>query len=166
MVEMAGDDGSWVEPSVAATGWPEGFIDLYRSQWEPMVRLARLMTAGDPAAEELVQDSFLRVKSKWGAIDSPAGYLRVAVVNACHNHHRHRRVEHRPTPGGVETDVDRFELRVAIAALPVRQRSAMVLRYYEDMPETEIAVVLGCSVSAVKSLLHRGLQDLRKVIDR
>jgi RNA polymerase sigma factor (sigma-70 family) len=131
-----------------------------------MVRLARLVTAGDPAAEELVQDSFLRVKSKWDRIDNPGAYLRVAVVNACRNHFRERRVEHRPLPGGVESHDDRFEVRAAIAALPVRQRSAMVLRYYEDMPEAEIADVLGCSVPAVKSLLHRGLQDLRKVIER
>ena len=58
------------------------------------------------------------------------------------------------------------ELRDAIAALPGRQRAAIVLRYYEDLAEVDIADLLGCSVPAVKSLLHRAVQDLRKVIER
>jgi RNA polymerase sigma factor (sigma-70 family) len=58
------------------------------------------------------------------------------------------------------------EMRGAIAALPARQRAALVLRFYEDLPEGEIAELLHCSVSAVKSLLHRAVGDLRKVIER
>jgi RNA polymerase sigma-70 factor (sigma-E family) len=166
MAKMADNDGAWVEPSDAAGRWPQGFVDLYRSKWVPMVRLARLLTAADPQAEELVQDTFLRVRARWGRIDNPSAYLRAAVVNACRNHQRRRIIERRapPTPGA--THDAPFELRGAIAALPLRQRTALVLRYYEDLPEAEIAELLGCSVPAVKSLLHRAVQDLRKVIER
>lgn len=160
---MADNDGGWVESSVE---WPQGFVELYRSRWAPMVRLARLLTAGDPSAEELVQEAFLRVRARWETIEHPSSYLRVCVVNACRNHHRRQVLERRqPAPADGTVDVS-FELRGALAALPVRQRSVVVLRYYEDLPESEIAEMLGCSVSAVKSLLHRAVKDLRKVIER
>ncbi len=166
MVQMADKDGARVERSEAVASWPQGFVDMYRSRWAPMVRLARLLTAADPAAEELVQDAFLRVRTRWDLIENPTSYLRAAVVNACRNHQRRRMIERRQITAVGATDDDRFELRGALAALPVRQRSAVVLRYYEDLPEAEIAGLLGCSVSAVKSLLHRAVQDLRKVIER
>jgi RNA polymerase sigma factor (sigma-70 family) len=128
--------------------------------------LARLLTGTDPAAEELVQDAFLRVRAQWDVIENPASYLRAAVVNGCRNHERRRKIERRQIPSVGVADDDRFELRGALEALPVRQRSAVVLRYYEDLPEAEIAELLHCSVPAVKSLLHRAVQDLRKVIER
>lgn len=162
---MAERDAGWAGPSIEGA-WPQGFVDLYESRFVPMVRLARLLTAGDPAAEELVQDAFLRVRSKWNAIEHPQPYLRVAVVHACRNHQRRRGLERRQvTAAGVTAD-EHHELRGVIAALPPRQRAVLVLRYYEDLPEAEIAAMLGCSVAAVKSLLHRGLQDLRKVVER
>jgi RNA polymerase sigma factor (sigma-70 family) len=92
--------------------------------------------------------------------------LRAAVVNACRNHQRRQVIERRQRPPGEETHDEHFELRGALTALPMRQRSAVVLRYYEDLPETEIAELLDCSVTAVKSLLHRAVRDLRKVIER
>ena len=166
MRAMADKDGAWVEQSEAVGTWPQGFVDMYRSRWAPMVRLARLLTAADPAAEELVQDAFLRVRPRWDVIENPASYLRAAVVNGCRNHQRRRKIERRQIPAVGVADDDRFELRGALEALPVRQRSAVVLRYYEDLPEAEIAELLDCSVPAVKSLLHRAVQDLRKVIER
>ena len=147
--------------------WPEHFVDLYRGTYAPMVRLAHLLTAADPAAEELVQDAFLRVRSRWDRVDNPPAYVRAAVVNACRNHQRRRVLErrHRTVMNDSSQDAP-GELRDAIAALPGRQRAAVVLRYYEDLPEAEIADLLGCSVPAVKSLLHRAIQDLRRVIER
>jgi RNA polymerase sigma factor (sigma-70 family) len=131
-----------------------------------MVRLARLLTAADAASEEIVQDAFLRVRAKWGTIDTPAAYFRAAVVNGCRNHQRRRLLERRqPASEQVVADAP-DEMRAAIAALPARQRAALVLRYYEDLPEAAIAEVLHCSVAAVKSLLHRAVGDLRKVIER
>src|SRR5262245_59532836 len=163
---MSGHDGSLVDTTTADAAWPDGFIDLYASRWAAMVRLARLLTAADGASEELVQDAFLRVRTKWGTLENPSAYVRAAVVNACRNHQRRRLLERRqPQSPGITTDAP-DELRSAIARLPSRQRAALVLRYYEDLPEAEIAELLGCSVPAVKSLLHRAVNDLRKVIER
>ncbi len=131
-----------------------------------MVRLARLLTAGDPASEELVQEAFLRVRTHWDRIENPSAYARAAVVNGCRNHQRRRRLERRQPASVVVSDDAYFEMRGAIASLPARQRSAVVLRFYEDLPEAEIAELLGCSVPAVKSLLHRAVRDLRKVVQR
>ena len=146
--------------------WPNDFLELYRSRWVPMVRLAGLLTAADPAGEELVQEAFLRVRERWDRVEHPAAYLRTAVVNACRNHQRRRFIERRHRVAAVSSLDAPDELRDAIAGLAPRQRAAVVLRFYEDLPEAEIAETLGCSVSAVKSLLHRAVQDLRKVIER
>lgn len=154
LVEMADDT------------WPDGFVVLYREQWAPMVRLARLLTAPDAVAEELVQEAFLRVRGRWADVDNPVPYLRTAVVNACRNHHRRRVLERRRPVEVTPPTEEQNDLRGVIASLPDRQRAAVVLRYYEDLPETEIAIALGCSVGAVKSLLHRAMQDLRKVMER
>ncbi len=161
-----GGDDSFTRAEPAEI-WPTRFVDLYRGSYAPMVRLAHLLTAGDPAAEELVQDAFLRVQARWHRVDNPVAYLRAAVVNACRNHQRRRVLERRHRTAAVDTAEDApDELRDAITALPGRQRAAIVLRYYEDLAEVDIADLLGCSVPAVKSLLHRAVQDLRKVIER
>jgi len=163
---MAAVKGSGEPVASGAAAWPSDFVDLYHRRWVPMVRLARLLTGGDPAAEELVQDAFLRVHGAWAGVDNPTAYLRVSVVHTCSNHHRRRALEGRqPAGSGAAWDAP-DELRDAIARLPQRQRAVVVLRFYEDLPEAEIADLLGCSVSAVKSLLHRAVRDLRKVIER
>jgi RNA polymerase sigma-70 factor (sigma-E family) len=164
---MTNDGDESFAPAEPAEVWPTHFIDLYRGVYAPMVRLAHLLTAADPAAEELVQDAFLRVRARWDRVDNPSAYVRAAVVNACRNHQRRRVLERRHSTVAVDASEDApGELRDAIAALSARQRAAIVLRYYEDLPEAEIAGLLGCSVPAVKSLLHRAVQDLRKVIER
>ena len=152
-----------VEPVPPAT-----FDDVYRERYEPLVRLAFLLTAGNPAAEELVQDAFERAHQRWDRIDEPAAYLRVAVVNACTSWRRRAQLERETAPRLYVThavDSEAYELRDVIAALPPRQRAALVLRYYEDLSDAEIAHVLGCRVPAVKSLLHRALNAMRKVIE-
>ena len=155
------DAGAAPEP------WAESFVELYRRERQPMVRLAHLLTGGDPAAEELVHDAFLRIHQRWGSIDAPGAYLRTTVVNACRSHVR-RRVRRDALPLTVVRDVHDApdELTDALKALPERQRAAVVLRYYADLPEAEIAALLGCGVSAVKSLLHRAVGTLREVIQR
>jgi len=163
MADLPGDHDA---DRPAVTEWPDGFVELYRSRRAPMVRLAHLLTAGDPAAEELVQESFLRVRSRWESVDQPVPYLRTAVVNACRNHARRRELERREATAPDATQGPDVEVRMLIAHLPERQRAAVVLRYYEDLPEAEIATTLGCSVSAVKSLLHRTVRDLREVMER
>jgi RNA polymerase sigma-70 factor (sigma-E family) len=157
---------SVVPEPLAAEPWAESFVELYRAQRAPMVRLAFLLTGGDAATEELVHDAFLAVHRRWDVVDNPAGYLRTAVINACRSHHRRRAVADR-IPRRAEAAHDApDELADAIGRLPERQRTAVVLRYYADLPEIEIAAALGCGIPAVKSLLHRALQTLREVIER
>ncbi len=156
------------------------FADFYRSQHEPMLRLAYLLTQSRPVAEELVQDSFIRVQPHWPALDQPAAYLRRTVTNACYSYHRRRRLEEatfaRPLsdperfPGGAEypdfgrIHDDHDEMWDALAQLAPRRRAVLVLRYYLDLSEAEIADSLGCRPGTVKSLSHRALADLRKAL--
>ena len=114
-----------------------------------------------------MHDAFLAVHRRWGSIDTPGGYLRTTVVNVCRSHQRRQSVRQRLPLRAVATATDApDELTDAIRQLPERQRAAIVLRYYADLPEIEIAALLGCRVPAVKSLLHRALGSLREVIDR
>jgi RNA polymerase sigma-70 factor (sigma-E family) len=152
----------------AAGGWPEGFVALYRSKYRPMVRLAYLLVGSTPVAEEIVQDAFVQVHPKLSHVENPAQYLRAAVVNGCRNHLRRRAVErrHLQLADRSVSDAGGDVLADAIRTLPARQRAVVVLRFYEQMSEREIAEVLGCRPGTVKSSCARGLAALRKVIER
>jgi len=144
------------------------FVGLYRECLTPMVRLAWGLTGSENLAEDLVHDAFIRVHAHWDGIVSPRAYLYRTVVNACRSAsrraRRERRVEERHTL--VEaTDLEADELFDALAELPYRQRAALVLRYYEGLSHSEIAVLLNCREGTVGSLVHRGLAQLRRVIE-
>lgn len=136
---------------------------LYLRQREAMVRLARLLTGSMGAAEEVVQEAFLRMHQQRTQPDNPAGYLRTTVANISRSHMRRLRLERRVgSPDRVTFDepvID--ETWAAVRRLPFRQRAVLALRFYEDLPEAEIARVLGCRLGTVKSSLHRGLAKLR-----
>lgn len=145
-----------------------GMEDLFRARWSPSVRLATALTSDRAVAEELVQEAFLEVSRRWGDLDNAEAYLRATVVNRCRSHHRRAGIARRravpPRPSHVDApELD--ELWHVLAGLPERRRAALVLRYYEDLPVTEIARLLDCKPATVSSLLHRGLTDLRKVLD-
>jgi RNA polymerase sigma factor (sigma-70 family) len=138
---------------------------LYRTQRLAMLRLARLLTDSAAVAEEIVQEAFIRFARSAGQKDEPAAYLRVIVVNLCRSQQRRSIVERRfaprtapPLSGLPEID-ETWDL---VRALPFRQRAVLMLRYYEDLSEADIARVLGCRPGTVKSALHRGLAALRK----
>lgn len=143
------------------------FDDFYAREWLSAVRLAALLTQSRAAAEDVAQDAFGRVMPRWEQLDNPVAYLRVAVVNECRKWHRHRRVEQTKLPllaaVDVAVDVD-AGLADAVAALPYRQRAVLVLRYYADLSEAEIATALGCRAGTVKSLASRALARLHKEI--
>jgi RNA polymerase sigma-70 factor (sigma-E family) len=142
------------------------FADLYRSTFTEMTRLAFLLTGSAETARDLVQDSFVRLHGKWDRVAEPRAYLRRTVVNACHSHHRRLRVQrrHPPTSQVDVVDLGADEMTDAIAALPYRQRAAVVLRFWHDASEAEIAAALGCRPGTVGSLIHRALAELRKVM--
>jgi RNA polymerase sigma factor (sigma-70 family) len=141
---------------------------LYRDRREPMVRLAYLLTGSEAVAEDLVQDSFLEVHRHDTSVQNPSAYLRATVVNACRAHHRHRSVERAHFADLLRDDLSPETPVVldALAKLPYRQRAALALRYYEDLPEREIAGLLRCRPATVRSLVHRGLAELRKVMEQ
>jgi RNA polymerase sigma-70 factor (sigma-E family) len=143
--------------------------DVFVRHYEPLLRLAVLLTGSRETAEDVVQDVFSRALSR--ITDLPDSqqfpYLRAAVWNAWRNVLRRRAVErrHRSVPSPIADDdalEDRDAVWGAIKRLPVRQRACVVLRYYEGLTERETADMLGCSVGTVKSQTSRALSHLRK----
>ena len=142
------------------------FEALYADEVDAMARLAFLMVGSEEQAEELVHDAFARLYERWDRVDNPGGYLRTCVVNGCKDRLRRRGVERRhPTASSGAAELEADHLADVLAALPYRQRAAVVLRYYEDRSEADIADLLGVRPGTVKSLLHRGLATLRREIE-
>ena len=144
-----------------------GFVALYRARYAPMVRLAYLLTGSQAVAEELVQDAFVAVHRSWDRALNPSAYLRTSVVNACRSWGRRRSLEQVRQPRPAEpTTLEADELWDVLQTLPPRQRAAIVLRFYEDLPDDEIAQLLGCRVATVRTAVFRGLEKLRKEVER
>jgi len=153
-----------VVPVVAGPMGPGDLTSLYRRQGEAMVRLARLLTGSNAVAEEVVQEAFLKMHQRSVAPDNPEGYLRTTVANLSKSHLRRLRLERRlPVPDRLTFDDPEIdETWEAVCRLPLRQRAALALRFYNDLSESEIARVLGCRPGTVKSSLSRGLSRLRE----
>ncbi|MGZ7087633.1 MAG: RNA polymerase sigma factor, partial [Ilumatobacteraceae bacterium] len=138
---------------------------VYGVSYRSLLRVAFVLTGSAQAAEDVVHDVFAKVGPKIDTLAEPAAYLRVAVVNRCRSLHRRDVAAPRPDqPADAVMDLGLVELRDALIALPIRQRSAIVLRYLCDLPEEEIAANLNCRPSTVRSLVRRGLAELREVI--
>ena len=151
---------------------------VFDREWAPMVRLATLLLGGDSRrAEEVVQDALLGLHRAWERLADPdhaGGYLRRSVVNGCRSVQRHRGVEERglrlvavdevalddPEHDSVEHDAVVRVLR----GLPVRQREVLVLRYWQDATEADIARTLGISPGAVKTHASRGMAAVRAAL--
>jgi RNA polymerase sigma factor (sigma-70 family) len=138
--------------------------ELFASEHDGLRRLARLLIGSDVVAEDLVQEAFLRLQASPTCPDNPGGYLRTVLVNLCRDHTRRHA---RAWKGAlavhlVEAPPEVDDTWAAVCRLPVRQRAAVVLRYYQDLPEAEIAKLLGCRPGTVKSSLSRALAALRK----
>jgi RNA polymerase sigma-70 factor (sigma-E family) len=156
-------------PRAAPTAEVESrsFVGLYERRHADMVRLAYLLTSSQETAQDLVQDAFVRVHRAWTRVKEPDAYLRRAVVNACNSYHRRQYVAKKfVSESPVATELAADEMSDALQKLSHRQRTAIVLRYWHDCIEHEIANVLGCRPGTVASLLHRGLAQLREVIER
>jgi RNA polymerase sigma-70 factor (sigma-E family) len=145
----------------------DAFVRLYKDRYEPMVRLAYLMTGSRAIAEELVQDAFVSVRRSWARATSPNAYLRMAVVNACRSWGRRQTLERLRQPAPAEpSGLVADEMWDVLLTLPPRQRAAIVLRFYEDLPDDQIAELLGCRLATVRTAVFRGLAKLRKEIER
>ena len=136
-------------------------------------RLAFLLTGDLDAAEDLLQSAYAKVLPRWARIrtyDEPDAYMRRVMVNTRTSAWRRLRGREVLTPHLPEVPVadtseahaEGEDLRRALAALPAKQRAAVVLRHYCDLSEAETAAVLGVSIGTVKSQTSRGLSGLRK----
>lgn len=147
--------------------WAPALVDLYEARYTALVRLAYLLTGSPAVAEELVQEAFISTHRGWERVRQPAAYVRTAVVNGVRSWGRRAQLEdvRRPTSTAFAHQ-EPDELWDALATLLPRQRAAIVLRFYEDLPDDEIARLLGCRPGTVRTAVHRGLAALRKEIER
>lgn len=139
---------------------------VYRRLYPTLVRLAFLLVDTQELAEEAVQDAFAKAYLKWNRIESPDAYLRTCVVNACRKVQRRRRVVRRhPDPVAEHSDLLADHVADAVRRLRSPMKEAVVLRYYLQLSDPEIAEALGIAVGTVKSTLHRARGLLRAAFE-
>jgi RNA polymerase sigma-70 factor (sigma-E family) len=151
----------------AVPAWSAELVAVYERHFASLARMAYLVSGRADRAEELVQDAFVRTHQAGERVRDPLPYVRTAVLNGCRSFGRRQKLERDrtpPPPDPVPLGAD--ELWDALATLTDRQRAAIVLRFYLDLPDAEIAVALGCREATVRTSVHRGLAKLRKEIDR
>ncbi|QBR92635.1 SigE family RNA polymerase sigma factor [Nocardioides euryhalodurans] len=153
-----------------------GFEEYVAARWSTFSRLALLLTASETAAQDLVQVTLEKAYVAWpriSAMEAPDAYVRRIMVNTLISTRRRAWQRHEVpsadppdtgTPSPEQVLVDRELLWPLVCALPPRQRAVVVLRYYEDLSEREIADVLGCSAGTVKSTAHDAMQALRRSV--
>jgi len=152
---------------------------IYSEHYRSLVRLAAFLVRDNATAEEVVQDSFVAMHGAWRRLrdtDKALSYLRQSVVNRSRSVLRHRVVVDKNTPKpppdmpsaehGAIVQLERSAVVTALRTLPERQREALVLRYYGDMSEAQIASVMGISRGAVKSHTARAMGALRAVLEQ
>jgi len=147
--------------------------ELYVRHAPDALRLAYLLTGDRALAEDLMQDAFVKLAGRLLHVRHPGGfhaYLRTTIVNLSRSHFRRAKVERRfaerqtpPTALGPPNVGERERLRAALMALPERQRTAVVLRYYEDLSEAQTAELMRCRTAAVRSLVARAMESLRAI---
>jgi RNA polymerase sigma-70 factor (sigma-E family) len=153
------------------TGAEGQFREFFAAEYGRLRGLGYLLTGDWAQAEELAQDALVRTYRVWSRVrrhDRPGAYARKVLINRHRSLLRRAAVEARHLAGrraeeacAAELGTDGLVLWAAVRRLPARQRAVLVLRYHEDLPEAEVARLLGLPVGTVKSLAHRGLARLR-----
>jgi RNA polymerase sigma-70 factor (sigma-E family) len=147
------------------------FAEFVAARSRQLIRLAYVLTGDQHAAEDLLQNTLVKAAAHWGRIHtSPEAYVRRIMYREQVSWLR-RRVRRRetamaqvpePTAGDDAVSVEaRLALRDALLALPPRRRAVLVLRYLEDLSESQVAEILGCSVGTVRSQNHKAVAQLR-----
>ncbi|MFJ8578398.1 SigE family RNA polymerase sigma factor [Micromonospora sp. NPDC093277] len=157
----------------------DGFREFVEIRYADLIRTAYLLTGTRHAAEDLVQSALMRVMRRWRQVNDPMAYVRRIMANervslwhrfgsreflAGVTGARRLHAERGPSPDVADDIVVRDEVLTALHSLPPRMRAVLVLRYWEDLPEAQIAQTLGCSIGTVKSQTSRGLARLRTVL--
>jgi RNA polymerase sigma-70 factor (sigma-E family) len=173
--------GAFLAPSSARLGWSadRAVTELYSLHYRALVRLAALLVRDTGTAEEVVQDAFVAMHDGWQRLrdaENALAYLRQAVVNRSKSVLRHRTVVDKnlqkavpdmpSAEHGALVLLERSAVVAALRRLPDRQREAIVLRYYADLNEAEIAATMGISRGAVKSHTARGMIALRSALEQ
>jgi RNA polymerase sigma-70 factor (sigma-E family) len=153
--------------------------EIYGLHYRSLVRLATLLVHDISTAEEVVQDSFVALHAGMHRLrdsEKTLSYLRAAVVNRSRSVLRHRIVVDRNAPKpapdmpsaehGALTLIERSSVVSALRSLPERQREVVVLRFYGDLSEAQIAAAMGITRGAVKSHTSRAMSALRSVLER
>mgnify|MGYP003134259995 CR=1 FL=1 len=144
----------------------EDRLTLFERERAGLVRLAHVITGSNQVAEDLVHDAYLRWIDRID-LANPTGYLRTVVVNLARDTLRRREVAARiredPPVRLGEPDLD--ETWAVVRGLPEKYRTALALRFYEDLSEREIAELMGVRPGTVKSLIHRGLERVRRELE-
>lgn len=143
------------------------FVAVYQERYPAMVRVAVLLLGDRAQAEEVVQDAFIAAYQRWTRVESPAAYVRQCVVNKSRDVLRRRRVAEAVLRRGHGADAPGIDgvpehVEDLLGALTPRQRTAVVLRYYEDLGLYEIARLMHTRPGTVGSLLNRALARLRE----
>jgi RNA polymerase sigma-70 factor (sigma-E family) len=181
---VASDDimpDAFLAPSTERAEWSpdRAVIELYSQHYRALVRLSALLVRDTQTAEEVVQDAFVAMHGGWQRLrdtEKALAYLRQAVVNRSRSVLRHRTVVDKnlqkappdmpSAEHGAMVLLERHAVVVALRNLPDRQREAIVLRYYADLSEAEIATAMGISRGAVKSHTARGMSALRAALEQ
>ena len=151
----------------------EDFADFVRARWSSLYRLAYLLAASPTGAEDLLQTTLEKAYVNWrriGQMEYPEAYVRRMLANTLVSSRRRHWHRERPTDALPEVAGDSAEMPVLdrsllwplVCALPDRQRAVIVLRYYEDLSEAQIAESLGCAPGTVKSQASSGIAALRR----
>jgi RNA polymerase sigma-70 factor (sigma-E family) len=154
----------------------DGFDEFAAARWSTLLHVARLLTGGDrQRAEDLVQEALVKLWFAWPKVadQAPEAYVRTVLVRLAARSARRRWWGERPVeqlpdragPVDVSSAVaERSRLEAALAQLSPKQRAAVVLRYYEDLPEAQVAQALGCPVGTARSHASRGVARLRQIL--
>lgn len=151
---------------------PAGFAEFVSIRSASLTRFAYLVTGDRHLAEDLLQGALMKLAQRWSRVDDPLAYAKRVMVNENISWWRRRRIREHPVdevvdkPAGEDTaeSVVRREVFVrALRRLTTKQRTVLVLRYYEDMSEAATADAMGCSVGTVKSQTHYALEKLREL---
>lgn len=155
---------------------PDGYDRFVTDRLDRLLRYATAMTCDRYLAQDIVQDVLLRTQPRWARIekmDAPYLYVKRMVTNEYLSWRRRKAARDiastprtldaltPPVSDPAERHAERDAMRARIAMLPRKQRAAIVLRYYEDCTDAEIATVLKCSETTVRSHISRALQKLR-----
>ena len=155
-------------PAMNSSAPSSPYEQVIRDEWPRLVRLADAIVGNRQAAEDLVQDSCIRLLGAGDRVENPGAYLRTILVNRCKTY-TVRRTRQQSVRSVAPPDIEPPELDetfTALRRLPPKQRTVLALRYYEDLSVDAIAQLTGMRLGTVKSLLHRSLKQLRAELER